>query len=250
MRSFAPFQALDLREVAELLEKADEVVAMREIAAGEHDPFVVGLRHDVDNTLAGSLGLAHWEHEHGFRSTFFILHDSPYWNDDELQAICDIIVEFGHEIGIHCNAIATALRTGEDPDVILEEALDRLRGWGHSVTGVAAHGDSLCYDSHKNVIFVNDEMFLECARPQMGEPDRTICDRKGRTLKLAPRALSDFGLTYETYRQPRELYLSDSGGQWNAWLEVRNRFPTPLGQLHVLMHPCWWVEAFETARIT
>jgi hypothetical protein len=244
VRDREPYRRDDLREFREqLLERAEAVVAMREIHAGEHDPMVIGLRHDVDNVLEPCVELADWEHRHGFRATYFVLHDSPYWDSPELRPALEFLALRGHEIGIHANAIAVSLQTGEHPDAILSRALDRLRSWGHDVIGVAAHGDPLCYRAR----FVNDEQFVECARPEMG-PARRRLEYLGTELELEPRYLSAFGLEYESLRLPRALYLSDSGGQWNEpWEELCERFPNPFGQLHILMHPCWWVRAFPTA---
>jgi len=237
------FKPADLLKVEELLSRADEVVAMREIAGGETDPLVVGMRHDVDNHLGAVLSMAEWEADHGWRSTYFILHDSPYWDEPSLPYVLDELAGFGHEIGIHVNAIAEALTTGRDPAAILEDALDRLWGWGHTVTGCVAHGDERCYHL-KQLRFVNDEMFVECPRPQMGAPDRTIRTPMGN-LKLDPKPLSYFGLKYDSNHLPRYTYLSESGDQWHKWDEITGQFPSPFGQLHILMHPCWWTQAFS-----
>lgn len=242
MRASAPFTADCLAELDErLLSRADEVVAMREIAAGEHDPLVIGLRHDVDNTLEPCVRLSAWEAERGYRATYYVLHDAPYWESEQLRPTLEAIAELGHEIGVHTNALAVALQTGGDPDSILFDAVERLRSWGHPVTGVVAHGDPLCHA----VGFVNDEQFVECARPSYGDPDRTLT-HAGVRLPLRPRPLADFGFEYESYRAgARELYLSDSGGVWNEPFEqVADAFPSPFGQLHMLIHNCWWVDAF------
>jgi hypothetical protein len=242
----APFTRSDLRELGYVLERGDEVVAMREIAAGELHPNVIGLRHDVDNTLAASLELARWEQRHGFRATYYVLHDSPYWDSEELRPTLAAIEELGHEIGIHSNALAVALRTGREPYEVLASALARLRAWGFTVTGHVAHGDGeWCYAQDHSLVFVNDELLEECARPELGEPDRVI-EARGRTLRLAPISMSEFGLTYDAYRVgARALYLSDSGGRWNEDpARIAAQFPHPTGQLHILVHPCWWTEAF------
>jgi hypothetical protein len=244
VRDREPFRRDDLRELRlELYEQAEAVVAMREIYAGERDPLVIGLRHDVDNTLLPCIELAQWESRHAIRATYFVLHDAPYWNDPTLPATLDEIASHGHEIGIHANAIAVALQTGEHPNLILEAALERLRGWGHVVSGVVAHGDRLCYRAQ----FVNDEQFVECSRPEMGAPDREL-HYGGRTLRLEPTPLADFGLEYESIRLDHALYLSDSGGIWSEdFGRLVERFPSPFGQLHVLQHPCWWISAFPSA---
>jgi hypothetical protein len=235
------FNASDLEQLdAQLLAPARTVVSMLAVHTGARGPDVIGLRHDVDDnkdSLATAAKLARWEAERGYRSTYFILHGSSYWRDEHaLRAALEEIGAAGHEIGVHANAVAVALRDGGDPAEILHAAIERLRGFGFPVVGVAPHGDPAC----RRVGFVNDEMFAECARPAMGAPDRVLT-LHGRSLTLAPRPLADFGLAYETYRLPHGRYLSDSGGAWNV--------PPPsvadgLGQLHILQHPDWWAGAF------
>lgn len=242
------FTADDLVTLDEtLLARASAVVPLRDIHAGEADATVIGLRHDVDNILEPCLELAAWEAERGYRATYFVLHDTGYWNDQEtLRPALEEIAGLGHEIGIHCNAIAAALETGWTPAEILADAIERLRSWGHQITGVVAHGDRICHQAG----FVNDEMFVECARPEMGAPDRTLSYRDV-ALRLRPTPLADFGLEYDGYRCGRRgLYLSDSGGRWSEPIEAMgSRFPSDSGQLHMLWHPCWWTRAFAHARV-
>lgn len=244
MRQKGPFQYDDLIDLDErLLAHAEWVRPMRTV--GRLDD-VVGLRHDVDNTFEACVDLAKWEADRQYYATYFILHDSPYWYDRDLREGLDIIASHGHEIGLHVNAVAVALEQGGDPHTIVGAALDRLRGWGHDVVGVAGHGDPLCYAYE----FVNDEIFEECRRPEMGDATRTLHGR--HTVTIEPRPLADFGLEYDSYRVgTRALYLSDSGGAWNApgFDVIADRFPSAAGQLHVLMHPCWWVEAFAGVRV-
>jgi hypothetical protein len=235
----------DLQQLDRLLSSAREVFCMRDIYEGATGGDVIGLRHDVDDnedSLATAVKIAAWEAECGYRSTFFMLHSASYWTTPAFPAALEEISAYGHEIGIHANAIATALRDGGDPDEILATALAQLRGYGFPVIGVAPHGDELCH----RVCFVNDEMFAECARPEMGEPDRLIA-YDGRRFNLKPRPLADFGLEYETYRLPRGRYLSDSGGTWNVPPETVADGP---GQLHILQHPDWWNDAFLSKETT
>ncbi len=250
MRQAFPFRRDDLRDLRErLFDRAEAVVAMREIAAGEKHPNVIGLRHDVDNLIEPSVELATWEHGHGYRSTYFVLHDSPYWDSPALRPSLEAIAELGHEIGIHSNAIAVGLSEQTDPHAVLARALSRLRGWGHKVTGVAAHGDDRCYVSgmRSALRFVNDEIFVECPRPEVGAAQRHL--KQGDfTYKIRPIPLADHGLDYAAERLPRGLYLSDSGGKWStSFAQIVSRFPDATGQLHVLIHPCWWLAAFPTA---
>lgn len=233
----------DLLALDDLLGSAGAVVPMRDIHAGADAPCVIGLRHDVDDnkdSLETAVQIARWEQDRGYRSTFFVLHSAGYWRSPWFPLALAEFAECGHEVGIHVNAVAEALRSGGDPADILHDALAYLRGLGHDVIGVAPHGDQLCHSAG----FVNDEMFSECARPEVGEPARTL-EHEGRRVTLAPMPLADFGLAYETYRLPKGRYLSDSGGAWNVPLDA---IPGE-GQLHILWHPDWWADAFTEARV-
>ena len=273
MRANAPFRADDLAEMDDLLfSRAAAVVAMEDIHDGNHDPRAIGLRHDVDagHALNTALYMAEWEEERGYRSTYYLLHTSPYWNAPGFRESVEQIAERGHEIGIHTNALAESLRTGEDPDLILEQAIGTLRGFGHPVRGVAGHGDPFCNRDRgpDEITFANDEQFLECARPQEGAPDRTIT-RGNVSLALKPRPLADFGLEYEALKLAYgkgmlPFRISDSGGRWlnpgweetvEKWNAERAAFPNverptqEIRQLHFLWHPDWWAQAFTRRRV-
>jgi len=245
MRTDAPFQASDLEELdARLLSVADRVVPMRDIWKGDVGRRVIGLRHDVDDN-AGSfdtaLAMARWEMEHGYSSTYFLLHGSHYWTADNLYRALEF-EELGHEVGLHVNAIAEALRHRRSPDWILCEALGDLRSTGVRVEGCVAHGDPLCRDRSRNVRFVNDEMFAECARPSVGQPSRVVSWNETSVL-IEPRPMGDYHLKYQASSLSRAEYLSDSGGKWSrSFDEVCDGFG--FGQLHMLVHPDWWNAAF------
>lgn len=239
MRPEAPFQQDDLEALDGLLSKAEMVVPMDMIAAGETSPRVLGLRHDVDNFIEPAVAMAEWEADRGYTSTYFILHTAAYWQDKYLlQTSLERIADCGHEIGFHLNALTAAIKTHRDPLEILEESVAELRGYGYHVTGVVAHGDNACYQHG----FINDELFLESARPDQGPPDRTVGG-----VKLAPVSRELFGFEYDPNWLPRAAYLSDSGGRWSHQFDdIAAGFPFD-GQLHMLVHPDWWAEAFVRA---
>lgn len=202
----------------------------------------IGMRHDVDNVLAPAVAMAQWEAERGYRSTYFILHTAPYWQEkDTLRSGLEVIAECGHEIGFHINAITAAIETGRDPVAIAAEAVGELRDYGYHVHGVVAHGDHACYQYG----FINDEIFTESARPEYGAPDRQIAKP---SLQLRPVPRSALGFDYDPNWLSRGDYLSDSGGTWSQpFDEVTGRWPNA-GQLHMLVHPDWWAEAFAAVE--
>jgi hypothetical protein len=270
VRQNAPFRPDDLAELNKrFLARASAVIAMQEIAAGNRDHKAIGLRHDCDagHSLATAVKMARWEADRGYRSTYYILHTSPYWEAAGFRRMLEQIAGYGHEIGIHTDALAEALKTGRDPDSILHDAIATLRGYGFPVRGVAGHGNPICNRDRApgEITFANDEQFVECARPQEGEPDRIIT-RGGVSLKLAPRPLADFGLDYEalTVGRPYPFRCSDSGGKWlrPGFEETVELFDYMLAstpeleaaaqphwyrQLHLLIHPDWWAHAFSLA---
>jgi hypothetical protein len=247
MRSASPFCADDLEELdVRLLSRAKRVVPMRDISKGDTDPRVIGLRHDVDDNVGSfetALRLAEWEFERGYSSTYFLLHGSHYWNEEMLRE-APRFEELGHEVGIHVNALAEALRLGRDPHMLLAEALSELRSSGVRVVGCVAHGDPLCHEAG----FVNDELFSESPRPSLGPPDRTLAYGSS-SLRIQPLPRHIYDLEYDANWLPRGDYLSDSGGRWSqSFSAVVQRFGE--SQLHILQHPDWWREAFVTEEVS
>ena len=246
MRLRAPYLPEDLEHLdSHLLDQAYAVREMGWIAAGVTSKHVIGMRHDVDNVIEPAVKFAEWEAARGYKATYFILHTAPYWQDKPLlRRSLDRIAEFGHEIGIHNNAIAESLRTGLDPRGILAKAVTELRDYGYTVNGTVAHGDPLCRDANGEVRYVNDEMFAEVERPTVGRRGRLI----GR-YTTANVSLREFDLTYDANWLGRAAYLSDSGGIWSTdFDDVAAAFPFD-GQLHVLIHPDWWPQAFAAQEI-
>jgi hypothetical protein len=245
MRRSAPFYMNDLEELdARLLSRAERVVPMYDVYRGDRGERVIGLRHDVDDnpgSFETALALARWEFERGYSSTYFLLHTARYWSEDMLWQVPEF-EELGHEVGIHVNAIAEALRRQREPHSLLDLALKELRATGVKVAGCVAHGDELC----RQVGFVNDEMFCESPRADMGGRDR-ILRHRGVLVSLQPLPRAIYELEYDPNWLPRGNYLSDSGGRWSRpFEEICMSFGQ--GQLHVLVHPDWWAKAFAAVR--
>jgi hypothetical protein len=274
MRDRAPFNLNDLEDLDTLfMSKAERVVPLRDVVAGDRGPNVIGMRHDCDNaqSLVTATHMAAWEQERGYRSTYYILHSAPYWDAPGFEDYLEEIASCGHEIGIHANALAEAFRQNRDPDDLLFEALARLRALGHEVIGAAGHGDPLCsyHAAPGEEWFANDEQFLECKRGQVGdtiiEGGAREINRGAACLLLQPRPLADFGLKYEALfcALPHYFRFSDSGGKWNPadvngvarLFDESVKTTTPPQndgepkQLHILWHPDHWADAFAYEKM-
>jgi hypothetical protein len=200
------------------------VVPLRELARGAGN---LALRHDVDSRLDSALRLAELERARGLRATYFVLHTAPYWDGADFAAGVRRLQELGHEVGFHNDLLTVERVHGGDARTALAQALARLRGAGIDVTGSAAHGSPWCH----RLGYHNNYVFAGWDEPQAGFPSRDVRE------KLDPAA---FGLEYEAYHVPHDVYFSDS-----AFVEGRRAHPADLElepgrRTIVLVHPCHW----------
>ena len=188
---------------------------------------VLLIRHDIDQDIDNAVRLARWETENGIRATYCVLHTAWYYGrkqkgqvvhrSQQMVDACLEIQEMGHEINLHNNAVVVGLKTGADPYDVLAEELAFLRGHGLDVRGTSTHGDLLC----SQLGFHNMELFSECVYPARGGA-RTL-EHKGKEVTIGTRSMSEFGLSYEGYDLPRDVYLTDSGGTLKAVHDTAGR---------------------------
>lgn len=253
------FGRRDLDKLAEMLDRADGVVSVAEAyRRREHWPErFVAMRHDMDHDVENAIKFARWEAEHGWKSTYYVLHTDWYWDPSGsgqpsafvLRAL-DEIASLGHEIGVHNNAIAAALRYGGDPASLLDRDLAALRRHGFEIVGTAAHGDPLA----RSVGFANHEIFAECPDPHGRPAGRTLesadpVSGRRSVVTLRPVPMRDFGLEYEAYFIGHTRYLSEAEGRWNqGYDELAAAFLQEGGFLQVLTHPAHWGLGDEVIR--
>jgi hypothetical protein len=198
--------------------------------------------------------MAEWEAERCYRSTYYILHTVPVLVGTRVPRIARADRDLRPRIGIHADALAAYFVTGRDPDLILDEAIETLRNYGFPITGVAGHGNPLCNRDRApgEITFANDEQFVECARPQEGEPDRTIT-RGNVELKLEAASVDRVrvgvrGVADRVADAVAVFRLGRPVGSRRLRADVRlfevrlsgGRAPS---QLQMLQHPDWWAQA-------
>lgn len=213
------------------------------------------VRHDIDQDIENAVAMARWESEHGIRSTYCVLHSAWYYGrfdehhnllarSEEMVERCLEIQDMGHEINLHNNLIVTALRTGRDPYELLAAELEYLRSRGLRITGTSTHGDPLCGEAG----FYNMELFSETVYPSRG--GRRFVEHEGRRVEIGVRSMAEFGLEYEGYDLPRDVYISDSGGKLKLVTDTVGRAGLSRDELGsavpynrivgMLTHPVWW----------
>lgn len=219
---------------------------------------LVGLRHDVDHDLDMALELAHFEHQRDIKSSYYLLDTESYWRDPLFDEKIRQLDDYGHEVGVHVNAISKWFRNEiTDIEADLKVTLERLRGLGIKVDTISAHGDKLCY-MHQ---FINYWCFseLRAADPatvedglsaegisteddrfQIRYPESSVLTREdGDTLPLWDVSMARLCLKADAMHIPIDHYFTDSGGDWK-------RSPDPLdcnlgkGRHQVVMHPEYW----------
>lgn len=182
--------------------------------AGYHDPEgcdrCVILRHDVDMDMGRALQMAELEHQHGIRSTYFVLLTSDLYNlqSGRNRSMARAIQDMGHEIGLHFDERAYPEDMG-DPDRVrqrIREEMDILSGiLGTEATVFSYH------------------------RPSSAVLDADI---------TVPGGVNAYGSGF--FRESK--YLSDSRRRWREPVEeVIRQGGHP--RLHILTHPFWYYSA-------
>lgn len=242
-RLLAPYRdGFELRTWAEATEGADA-----------HGQDVLVIRHDIDHDFETAVKMAHWEHARGIRATYCVLHSAWYYGEERdgtllryrepLDAALEI-QSLGHEVNLHNNAVTVALRARRDPVEVLWEELAHLRMHGLRVVGTSTHGDALC----RELDYRNYEVFAECVYASRGGA-RSI-EWEGHPVALGRTPMAELGLRYEGYDLPRDLYLTDSGGNLRIRRHTRGRAGLARERLEgmpnygrivgILTHPVWW----------
>lgn len=261
----------------DLLKTIDaKFIAMRE-AKNNPKERICCLRHDVDNSLDSALIMAELEYKNSISSTYFLLHTAGYFDYSiKLRDACKQLLELGHEVGLHNDAISVWLNTKENIKDIIEKPLNFLRDVGAEIVGTASHGPGNAVSEgfinyiiwkeadtsiHSKASIVEFKIRLEENKAYFGN---NIIDRY---------YLSDFGLLYEACFFKYDAYLADSGSTFvgletgDEYIKLRreskitneevrtslnfgvgvidkfNKYEK--GLLQCLFHPCWWGSVYE-----
>lgn len=236
-----------------------ETVTLRDFNQRSDTPGLCGLRHDVDHDLDLALEMAHKEHQLGIKASYFILPSAPYWQaDKQLLDKCLQLQDYGHEVGLHVNSMADWVSgVTDDITASLTQQLNFLRHAGIDLTGIAAHGDKLCYEHNLSNYWCFEELrpespyTVENGRTAEGPHEADLAPRlqypvdhlarrpDGSTFPLWSVSMQSLGLDYHAWHTKFDHYFSDSAGGWK-------RTPDPIEvargneRWQVLIHPEHW----------
>lgn len=163
------------------------------------------LRHDVDFDLVTALKLARLEASCGWRSHYFVLLRSEFYNpfSEVSQNALIEILELGHEIGLHFDA-------GKyKPNDNLSIALAVERKLLETIIGTR-----ISYFSHHRPATIKPQILYEFD---------DLID------VYSPRFFRDMG------------YCSDSRGEWHYGHPMEQWAVDKGLALQLLTHPIWWV---------
>lgn len=215
------------------------------------------LRFDIDDNIDKARRMAHLCSDHGCFGTFFILNTARYWTYPGAFEIMRYIQRLGHEIAWHNNILTQMINWNKQEvasfenqefylDGMIKAILGAFATHGLTIRGSASHGDPLCHQ----LGYINYEVFKECPRTQ------EAANFPKPSFTIPQVSMHDFGLEYEAYHVPYDLYLSESGGRgWIARETLSDnmrgvtgditmpdiiRYIPDYDRIQILIHPQHW----------
>lgn len=233
------------------------------------------MRHDEDWDMTYSLDLARAEYEFGIQATYFLNNTCDYFDySQQFVDQCKELIDLGHRIGLHHNALETYLLEGTPLIDNLMRPLDFLRKNGIPVTVASAHGSRVCRE-HK---LLNFEIWREFESSFLAHVKTS--PRFDGEMGIDRIALADVGLTHDVSLLDHRAYISDSSGRLWGTIRLDPEDPAPVydlieyaelmrggiavksnvrevilqynnwtdsGLMHVLIHPKWWHPSINRA---
>lgn len=202
----------------------------RNITFHDSGPGII-MRHDIDADLPRAMRMAEVESEWGVRATYFMLSTAKYWDGKQWDAF-RYIERLGHEIAWHNNVITEwvkwqQLPSGKTIDELITGILKEFQLNGFKIRGSASHGDKMCYEYG----FVNNQVFVSF--PKVG------INGKANTLNYEQVKMEDYGLVYEAYAVPFDVYLSESGKRWRSEIKESD-LASDSNRVQILTHSQHW----------
>lgn len=168
------------------------------------------IRHDVDIDVRTALVMAEIEQRYGAKTSYFILHTSPYYGEfkngifyrhESMIHVYKRLQDLGHEIALHTDPLLLYQEYGINGAEAVEEEIRWLRSNGIKLVGTTAHNSFGVYGAENFAIFKG--------RPQRISGNAEDCPSEViHNGKWAPLGVLDekkIGLSYEA----NDIFMQD-----------------------------------------
>lgn len=166
-------------------------------------------RHDIDHSIERALQMAKIEAEEDIKSTYFLYLHSEMYSIFEKETLSQIqeILSLGHRIGLHFDITFYAPQNAED-------VVDNI-------------------EFEKNII----ERLLSL---NLGYISFHFPQFENHLINWRQESFCGMINTYSQSITDNYEYISDSNGFWR-FKRLEDVLKTSTKDLHVLIHPLWWV---------
>ncbi|NOZ60173.1 MAG: carboxypeptidase-like regulatory domain-containing protein [Calditrichaeota bacterium] len=179
------------------------------------------MRHDVDHAPITAMGMGFIEHQIGVHSTYYF----RWATEGEMQI--SYLSNFGHEIGLHYETIATYCYTHNitKKEQVTEQVLDICRDILKSEIKLfeSKYGDIYSICSHGDKL-----------NASLGIPNYYLILNQSPTDFF----IETWANSPEVLKVP-EIFVADSGNKWDPF-SFEEALDKDYKTIYVLMHPCWW----------
>lgn len=196
----------------------------------------LALRHDVDHSLENALNMAKIEYAMGIRSSYYLLHPDGRITENyfgrvesgkvkikrELIEGAKKLIDLGHEVGVHNDIVTLSHTLDLRPANVLDDLLSSFARANIDIKGTAAHGSKVAHG-----LGLNNNMIFKGIYKKNAE--QLIRDKVDSMLTPTVESdlfnidMGNYGLTYEAYSIPRDLYITDSSAKWHVVLNKVNK---------------------------
>ena len=164
--------------------------------------IVCTIRHDVDGDLVSALQQAEIEHRLGIQTSFYLLHNAPYYgvllgqgnkknkfkttfarHDSSVSAYLEI-QNLGHELALHTDGMDYYQRLNTDGAKAIDTEIKWLREQGCQIKGTTAHNSFSVYGCNNYSIFKNRPLGMSAP----GGPKAVVHNGKWAPLQVLDEA--------------------------------------------------------------
>jgi hypothetical protein len=212
-------------------------------SAYDPDKVLIGLRHDIDNSIEVAIKMAEIEKKYGVQGTYYVLQTAPYYykeysvnmshNRTVLSYIKALQNKYNQEIGIHNDLVTLQLIFGIDSKAYLNQEISWLRRNGINIYGTCAHGSSYQYKYN----YLNIYFFEERSDIQKPFVNNVVIPYNGKNVKIIKGSFKEFNLQYEAYDMGVNYSDRPDTEKWDPNIKIHKESWNRGMKKVILVHP-------------